>query len=106
MTNECDVGGCCSLPTERAPTARRSRPAALLAEPRVGVGLHLCALSDGGLASVFLLLKGYGAACCVLRELAEAAVMALSGLLGCGCVRSRRGELGRMSCASSAHSHA
>ena len=39
-------------------------------------------------------MKGYGAAWWVLRELAVANVMALSGLLGCGCVRSWRGELG------------
>ena len=32
----------------------------------------------------------------MLCELAEAAVMALSGMLGCGCVRSRRGELRRI----------
>ena len=32
----------------------------------------------------------------MLRELAEAAVMTLSGMLGCGCVRSRRGELWRI----------
>jgi len=51
-------------------------------------------------------MKGYGAAWWVLRELAVANVMALSGLLGCGCVRSWRGELGRVECASRAHSHA
>ena len=33
---------------------------------------------------------------CVLRELAEAIVMTLSGMLGCGCVPSRRGELRRI----------
>ena len=39
----------------------------------------------------------------MLRELAEAAVMTLSGMLGCGCVRSRRGELRRIVNASRAH---
>ena len=96
MTNECDVGGCCSLPTERADCASFATGSAARRASRRRRASSLCALRYGGLASVFLLLKGYGAACCVLRELAEAAVMALSGLLGCGCVRSRRGELGRM----------
>ena len=55
---------------------------------------------------MILPLKGYGAAWWVLRELVVANVMALSDRVRCGCMRSRRGELGRVECASRAHSHA
>jgi hypothetical protein len=51
------------------PIARRSRPAALLAEARVGVGLHLCALSKQVDNVMVPSLKGYGAAWWVLRKL-------------------------------------
>ena len=60
----------------------------------------------GWTGAVLSRLKGYGAARWVLRELVEAAVMALSGMLGCGCVRSRRGELWRIVNAVRAHSRA
>ena len=106
MTNESVFSGCCSPSIERVDCACRSRSAALLAEARVGVGLHLGAPSPHALAAVCLPWKGCGAARCVLRELAEAAVVALSGMLGCGCVCSRRGELWLIVNALRAHSRA
>ena len=60
------------------------------------MGLHVFVCSrDVVCVTVILPLKGYGAVWWVLRELVVARVMALSGLLGCACVRSRRGELRR-----------
>ena len=52
-----------------APIARCLRSAALLAEARVGVGLHLGAPSPTWTAAVFSTVEGCGAARWVLRKL-------------------------------------
>ena len=46
MTNECDLGGCCSLPTERADFASSAAGSAARRGSRRRGASSLCALSD------------------------------------------------------------
>ena len=90
MTNRCDMSGCCSLPTERVGCASRAVDSCsmrLVPNYRIIFGRNL----RGWTGAVLSRLKGYGAARWVLRELAVARVIALSGVVRGGCVYCRCG---------------